>query len=220
PGPYYARPYYAPALVAWFGGGFGFGVGFGGGFGWCPLGWGEPFIPWYGVSFGYFSRVNFRYNRFGDLHHIYGHNFDHGRLVSRGGEQLRYANMHKPGGFTAVSRDTLVNSRSVSRNNLRVSPSALSRVSAVHSPGVAPSRASMEGSRGGRAAVPPQRVFARPVVSRSASPGGNRGSFNSGARVGSARPGSMMRPGATQRSMSTGEQRSFPRTQSANRNYS
>jgi hypothetical protein len=188
PGPFYARPYYAPALVAWFGGGFGFGVGFGGGFGWCPLGWGEPFIPWYGVSFGYFSRVNFRYNRFGDLHHIYGHNFDHGRLVSRGGEQLRYANMHKPGGFTAVSRDTLVNSRSVSRNNLRVSPSALSRVSAVHSPGVAPSRASMEGSRGGRAAVPPQRAFARPVVSRSTT-AGNRGSFNAGARAANNGPG-------------------------------
>jgi hypothetical protein len=179
PGPYYARPYYAPALVAWYGGGFGFGVGFGGGFGWCPLGFGEPFIPWYGVSFGYFSRVNFRYNRFGDLHHIYGHNFDHGRLVSRGGEHLRYANMHNPGGFTAVSRDTLVNSRSVARNNLRVSPSALSRMSAVHSPGVAPSRASMTGSSGRRAAVPPQRAFARPVVSRSTSPAGNRGSFNS-----------------------------------------
>jgi ferric-dicitrate binding protein FerR (iron transport regulator) len=201
PGPYYARPYYAPALVAWFGGGFGFGVGFGGGFGWCPLGFGEPFIPWYGVSFGYFSRVNFRYNRFGNLNHIYGHNFNHGRLVSRGGERLRYANMHNPGGFTAVSRDTLVNSRSVSRNNLRVSPSALSRMSAVHSPGIAPSRATMTGSRGGRAAVPPQRAFARPVVSRSTSPSGNRGSFNSGMRVGNARPGSMMRPSGEQRSM-------------------
>ena len=184
PGPFYARPYYAPALVAWYGGGFGFGVGFGGGFGWCPLGWGEPFIPWYGVSFGYFGRVNFGYNRFGNLNHIYNNNFDHGRLVSRGGEQLHYANMHNPGGFTAVSRDTLVNSRSVARNNLRVSPSALSRMSAVHSPGIAPSRATMTGSRGGIAAVPPQRAFARPVVSHSASPAGNRGSLNSGARVG------------------------------------
>lgn len=186
PGPFYARPYYAPALVAWFGGGFGIGVGFGGGFGWCPLGWGEPFIPWYGVSFGYFGRVNFGYNRFGSLHNIYGHNFDHGRLVSRGGEQLHYANMHNPGGFTAVSRDTLVNSRSVARNNLRVSPSAMSRMSAVHSPGVAPSRATMEGSRGGRAAVPPQRAFSRPVVSRSTV--GDRGSFSSGNN----RPGNSM----------------------------
>ena len=185
PGPIYVRPYYAPALVAWYGGGFGFG--FGGGFGWCPLGFGEPFIPWYGVSFGYFSRVNFRYNRFGDLHHIYGHNFDHGRLVSRGGERLHYANMHNPGGFTAVSRDTLVNSRSVARNNLRVSPSAFSRMNALHSPGIAPARATMTGSRGGRAAVPPQRAFARPVVSRSTSPAGNRGSFNSANHQG---PGS------------------------------
>jgi hypothetical protein len=177
PGSFYARPYYAPALVAWYGGGFGLSIGFGGGFGWCPLGFGEPFIPWYGVSFGYFSRVNYRYNRFGDLHGIYGHNFDHGRLVSRGGGQFHYANLHHPGGFTAVSRDTLVNSRSVSRNNLRVSPSALSRMTAVHSPGIAPSRATMEGSRGGRAAVPPQRAFSRPVVSRSTV--GNRGSFSS-----------------------------------------
>lgn len=177
PGPFYARPYYAPALVAWFGGGFGFGVGFGGGFGWCPLGWGEPFVPWYGVSFGYFSRVNFGYHRFGDLHGVYGHNFDHGRLLSRGGERFHYANMHNPGGFTAVSRDTLVSSRSVARNNLRVSPSALGRMSSVHSPGVAPSRATIEGSRGGRAAVPPQRAFARPVVSRSARPNANRGAF-------------------------------------------
>jgi hypothetical protein len=186
PGSFYARPYYAPALVAWYGGGFGLGIGFGGGFGWCPLGWGEPFIPWYGVSFGYFGRVNFGYNRFGNLRGIYGHNFDHGRLATRGGEQFHYANMHNPGGFTAVSRDTLVNSRSVSRNNLRVAPSALSRMSAVHSPGVAPSRATMEGSRGGRAAVPPQRAFSRPVVSRSTV--GNRGSFNSANN----RPGNSM----------------------------
>jgi hypothetical protein len=191
PGSFYARAYYAPALVAWYGGGIGFGIGFGGGFGWCPLGWGEPFIPWYGVSFGYFSHVNFGYNRFGDLHGIYGHNFDHGRLVSRGGEQFHYANLHNPGGFTAVSRDTLVNSRSVARNNLRVSPSAMSRMSAVHSPGIAPSRATMEGSRGGRAAVPPQRAFARPVVSRSTSPSGNRGSFNASNRGMASRPSSV-----------------------------
>src|SRR6185437_4269979 len=48
--------------VAWFGGpSWGVSVGFGGGFGgygWCPLGYGEPYVPWYGVSRGYFNRVN------------------------------------------------------------------------------------------------------------------------------------------------------------------
>ena len=198
PGPIYVRPYYAPALVGWFGGGFGVGVGFGGGFGWCPLGFGEPFIPWYGVSRGYFNRVNITNTRITNITNIYNRNFQNGRLTARNDYQTHYANMHAPGGFTAVSRNTLVNSLSVSRNNLRVSPNALSRVSAVHSPGVAPTRASMLGSRGDRASVPPQRAFARPVVSRSAS-AGNRGSFNSGAR--GANTGNLSRPGqaATQR---------------------
>jgi hypothetical protein len=190
PGPIYARPYYAPALVAWFGGGWGVGVGFGGGFGWCPLGWGEPFIPWYGVSRGYFGRVNFGYYRgYGGLNGIYDRNFNHGRLIAGGGSQIHYANLHAPGGFTAVSRDTLVNSRSVARNNLRISPSAVSRMSAVHSPGVAPTRASITGSRTG--AIPPQRAFARPVVSRSSSYAGNRGQFN-GSRGVNPRPSAPM----------------------------
>src|SRR5262249_27551420 len=59
PGPRFYRPVYAPALVAWFGGpGWGVSFGFGEGFGWCPLGFGEPFFPWYGVSRGYFRNVN------------------------------------------------------------------------------------------------------------------------------------------------------------------
>jgi hypothetical protein len=50
PGPVVVRPLYAPALVAFFGGG-GFGVRFGFGtpaIGWCALGWGEPLVPWWG----------------------------------------------------------------------------------------------------------------------------------------------------------------------------
>ena len=212
PGPIYARPYYAPALVAWFGGGFSVGVGFGGGFGWCPLGFGEPFIPWYGVSRGYFNRVNItntRITNITNINNVYNHNFVNGRVTARNGYQMHYANMHAPGGFTAVPRNTLVNSLSVSRNNLRVSPSALNRMSAVHSPGVAPTRASIIGSRGARAAVPPQHAFARQVVSRTAVSAGNRGSFNGGARAGNnannrgsfnanargANAGNMARPG-------------------------
>jgi hypothetical protein len=50
PGPVVVRPRYAPALVAFFGGG-----GVSGGFsigapriGWVALGWGEPIVPWWG----------------------------------------------------------------------------------------------------------------------------------------------------------------------------
>jgi hypothetical protein len=62
-------PVYAPALVSFVGVGgdllagaaFGFGVGLlggGGGVGWFPLGYREPFVPWYHVSDGYFRNVN------------------------------------------------------------------------------------------------------------------------------------------------------------------
>ena len=50
PGPVVVRPVYAPALVAFFGGGgVGVQVGVGGpAVGWVALGWGEPLIPWWG----------------------------------------------------------------------------------------------------------------------------------------------------------------------------
>ena len=48
PGPVVARPVYAPALVAFFGGP-GVRVGVGGPMvGWVALGWGEPLVPWWG----------------------------------------------------------------------------------------------------------------------------------------------------------------------------
>ena len=53
PGSVYARHYWSPALVGWFGwgypGGFSFGISFGfGSVGWCPLAPFEPYYPWYG----------------------------------------------------------------------------------------------------------------------------------------------------------------------------
>ena len=47
PGPVVVRPAYAPALVAFFGGG-GARAGVGAGISWCALGWGEPVVPWWG----------------------------------------------------------------------------------------------------------------------------------------------------------------------------
>jgi hypothetical protein len=50
PGPVVVRPYYAPALVAFFGGGgVSVGVSIGQPYvGWVALGWGEPLVPWWG----------------------------------------------------------------------------------------------------------------------------------------------------------------------------
>jgi hypothetical protein len=50
PGPVVARPVYAPALVAFFGGpSVRVGISIGGPLvGWVALGWGEPLVPWWG----------------------------------------------------------------------------------------------------------------------------------------------------------------------------
>src|SRR5439155_14215503 len=194
PGPIYVRPYYSPALVAWFGGpGWGLGFGFGGGYGWCPLGFGEPFIPWYGVSRGYFSRVNITNTRITNINitKIYNNTYinNHPGRGGRGGDpgrhggwhndNIHYANMHARNGFTAVSRDTLVNSRNVARNNIRVSPTQITKVNVTNNINVRPTRATMLGANAGKsAAIPPQRSFARPVVSHVAPPQNGRAAFH------------------------------------------
>ena len=59
PGPVVVAPVYAPALVAFIGGGgFSLAVGVGGGIGWFPLGPGEVFVPWYRTSPVYVQNVN------------------------------------------------------------------------------------------------------------------------------------------------------------------
>jgi len=190
PGPVYVRPYYAPALVAWFGGpGWGVSVGFGGGFGgygWCPLGFGEPFVPWYGVSRGYFNQVNITNTHITNVNitNIYNNTYRNrdphvgqpggGGYPGGGGgaygphNNIRYANLKSPNGFTAVSRQTLMNSQNVARNAIRVSPNQMSRITPVRSLDVKPTMTSRLGANAGmRAAAPPPRSFARPVVSHA-----------------------------------------------------
>ena len=180
PGPYWERPFYAPALVAWFGGphfgigiNFGFGIGFGGGFGWCPLGFGEPFFPWYGASRGYFRNVNISNTRINNFNHIvnnYGRNG--GVSYGRNGVGMpRYAT--RPGAMTAVSRNTLERGLSVAGNRVNMPGSALRNLSSasLDRPNISPTRASVLGSKAGTAAAhPASGITSRPTVSRMTPP--------------------------------------------------
>jgi hypothetical protein len=61
PGPVAVVPWYAPALVAFVGGGgFSLSIGFGSGgvAAWFPLGPSDPFIPWYHYQGNYIRQVN------------------------------------------------------------------------------------------------------------------------------------------------------------------
>jgi len=60
PGAYVARPVYAPALVAFIGGGgFGISISVGEPVGWVPLAPGERFHPWYHTGPTYVRQVNY-----------------------------------------------------------------------------------------------------------------------------------------------------------------
>jgi hypothetical protein len=173
PGPIYARPVYAPALVTWFGGrGWGVGIGFGGGpaYGWCPLGFGEPFVPWYRGSRGYFGRVNVSNTRIVNINRFTNNYYDRHETWNH------YSNMRAA---TAVSERTMLGGRSVHGDMRRVSERDFASAPRNREMGLAPTRESRLGVNAGRAAaLPPQRSFSRPVMSTNrGSEGGRPGSF-------------------------------------------
>jgi len=175
PGPYWVRPWYAPALVAWWGGpGWGFGFGFGGGFGWCPLGFGEPFFPWYRGSRFYFRNVNITNTRITNITNITNNYFNNRTgtsLYGRNGIGMpRFAT--KPGAFTAVSRNTLERGLAVRGNSVRVSPNDLRGANSLSRINATPTREARLGPKGNMPAARPQgNAFSRPTVSRMTSPG-------------------------------------------------
>jgi hypothetical protein len=183
PGPYYGgwgRGFYAPALVSWYGGGFGFGIGFGG-FGWCPLGFGEPFFPWYRHGWGYFRGVNVFNARFNNFERFHA-GFNRGW---RGGDwQRRSVNMEARGGFHAVSQNTLEHGLAVNRNSLHVSAAGMRDAHPLDRVNANPSRDSRLGGRAGAAGAP-RSSLNRSTVSRLASPshaGSTPGSFRGSER--------------------------------------
>jgi hypothetical protein len=129
PGPRDVRPIYAPALVAFVGGG-GWSVGIGGApVGWFPLGPGEIYNPWYRCGRNYYTRINRHNGRDGrghdrrnddDIHRHY-ERFRAGRPEP----DERYVNRNAPRGFTAVPGRTFANGRHVQRDLLRVDPRKL-----------------------------------------------------------------------------------------------
>jgi len=118
PGPIYARPYWSPALVAFFGfGGFRFGVGFGGpGFGWVPLAPFEAFHPWWGPGFyGGFGNRTVLVNNVNVVNNVNIYN--------------TYRNARVRNGVTAVNARDFANGRYTTP--MRLSASQLQQASLV-----------------------------------------------------------------------------------------
>jgi len=165
PGPSVVRPMYAPALVAWVGGGPGlnFSFGFGAGVGWFPLAPGEVFIPGYRVSRVYVNNVNFTNTRVDIARVTNAYNtvvLNRSTTVNN----IAYANRNVNGGVTVVSRDTFVNARPVARNVVSVPARELAAAPVAHTVAFEPVRSSVLGEGRPVANRPPAAVTSRPVV--------------------------------------------------------
>jgi hypothetical protein len=164
PGPIYGRPFYGPAFVGFLGGGFGFGVGFGGGWGggigWFPLGFREPFRPWYHASGNYFRNVNITNTRITNINTL--NNFNHNNF------NYRYA--HESRAVTAASRNAFVNGQAINRGATHLNEASLRGARVTNGASFSPTKASFTGAANarGRVSTPPSSVANRSVMARTA----------------------------------------------------
>jgi len=179
PGPYGVTPIYAPALVAWVGGGRGgsgfslsFSIGTAAAVGWFPLGPREPYFPSYQVSQGYFTRVNNTNTVINNTtinnYYDYSRNSRNTAITN-----IQYVNRNVQNSVTAVPQDNFARGRRVTQDARPVPAAQLASVQVFGAPAIAPQRESVLGARAdtaSRAARPPANVLSRPVVARTAPP--------------------------------------------------
>jgi len=173
PGPVVARPVYAPALVAFVGGGpgAGFALAVGGGVGvaWFPLGPGEVFVPAYRVSPAYVTNVNITNTRV----EVARVNYVYNAYTAPGARevaQITYVNRTAPSAVTAVTRETFVSARPVSANVVAVNQAEIARAPVGNVAAIAPVRSSVIGAGAPAAAAPPAATQNRRVVSNRPAP--------------------------------------------------
>lgn len=163
PGPVAARAVYAPALVAFVGGG-GFQValtsGRVGAVGWFPLGPRDVYRPAYNVSRTYFTNVNVTNTVINttNITNVYN---------NRGTTNVRYMNQQVPGAVIAVPTAAFVASQPVARTALRVPQAELVRAPVNAVAVIAPTPVSVRGA-GPQAKEPP--VQERRIVARTEPP--------------------------------------------------
>jgi hypothetical protein len=153
PGPIFGPPIYGPAFVGFFGGGFGFDVG------WFPLGFGEPFFPWFGCRHEFFERINER-NTFIRNRNVFNTNI----------RNVNFVNAHNVHAVTTVNRNTFTNGGAVNRGGSHITEASLKGAHVTSSVGIKPTQRSSLGSVNVRShvATPPASVQNRAVVARTA----------------------------------------------------
>jgi hypothetical protein len=163
PGPVVVRPVWAPALVAFVGGGPGFHFSVGVGVGWFPLAPGEVYVPGYHVSRGYVNNVNVT-NTTVNVTRVT--NVYNTVIVNRSTtiNNVTYVNQRVTGGVTVVPHDAFVNARPVAQNIMRVDAREVVNAPVTRAVGAEPVRASVVGAGRPANVRPPAAVVGRTVV--------------------------------------------------------
>jgi hypothetical protein len=157
PGPIYSAPIYGPAFVGFLGGGFEFGVG------WFPLGYGEPFFPWFGCSRNFISVIN--------VHNTYIHNTN---VFNTNIRNINYVNARNVNAVTVANHNTFVRGQMVNRGQVRVTEASLRGARVTNSVGLRPTQNSSLGESNIRshAPRPSADVQNRAVLARTAPAAG------------------------------------------------
>jgi hypothetical protein len=105
PGTYVGRAVYAPALVSFYGGnGWSVNASVGPSYSWVPLGWNEPYAPWYTYSPNYWRHVNRPYVR---------------NVAEDPWRPPTHIHAGVPGAITAVAAATFLGGRHIAQNQIR-----------------------------------------------------------------------------------------------------
>src|SRR5207248_11467635 len=115
PGPREVRPVYAPALVAFVGG----GMVAGGTVAWFPLGPREVYVPSYRVSRGYVNRVNVSNTTVNQttVTNVYNTTVINNNTTTI---NVTYVNKNVNGAVTAVPQRSFASAQPVSRSAVRM----------------------------------------------------------------------------------------------------
>ena len=170
PGPVRSQAYYAPALVVFVGGNnFQLSLSSGnvGGIGWFPLGPREVYQPSYTVSRSYFENINISNTVVNTT--VINNYYNNSNVTN-----VVYANREVAGAIIAVPTTTFVQSQPVARAAVRVSGDMVASAPLAIAAAIAPTQKSVRGNAD-QGNKPPNQVFERPVVARTAPPAAQAG---------------------------------------------
>jgi len=172
-GPVDVQPVYAPALVAFIGGGIGVGVDVG----WFPLGPREVYVPTYNVSPAYVNRVNISNTNVSTttVTNVYNTTIVNKNTTVNNTtiNNITYVNKTVPGAVTAVPQRAFVSAQPVARAAVKVDARQMASAPVLTRVAVAPSRESVLGARANTAnhvTEPPAAVANRQVVAKNTPP--------------------------------------------------